>query len=804
MKRYKPPYYAFISYCGSDEKWAKWLHKKLEYCHIPSELCKEHPNLPKKIRPVFWYKQDLSGTKLRKSLHSELNESKYLIVICSPESAKAFWVNDEVQAFIAQGKGDKIIPFIVSGTPHSPNPKEECFPKALQELSKEEEIRGIDVHRKEGKMHALVDVIATMFGIRFDELWQRHERYQKRKNIIIGCLIALFLSIIFTLFTYLNKLHDENWNKLIDNVTNLTDKALAHGDIRLAKLIILDFTQKYSKDITTKENAQIERLVRKIDFQDQMKSYDLLAYNGYDIIDSKYSGNGDTIYVYDRVEYDKAICTLWSDANGKYIGSKDFPIYENKQVLFKYSNYDVLLKNRNISIYNKLGKLVYSVPIKYDIERIFFDEDRLCLYMVYENSKKNFVEYNLQTNKECAIVDLGGENECLNIFCDKRKNIYIATSKTGIGIYNTRTKATENFMTIPLLTSVKKSPVKDEIIATTKNSAYQIALSNQNIIKIASRHNCNYIFKIDIDYTGNLLLVKKLNLTRQKNGKLKGTPCVEIWSLKTKQLIHSLILNKFTENNFHNVEVQITSDKNILLTYGNILEVINWENGTNKCITLEDSLIYNAQLLKYGQELLVNYKYLYDCKHLHLLETESLPYKASYNLQKTMFAYKDQGLIRIFDSSHKLQEELKDNTDNRFSNLMISNDNLHLADFEEGNLCIWNLKNKKLCSVSQLSKTYKKIQIFGNYYLVKGNDHFAIIDKSGQIIYEHTASQPEFFAASEDGKCIVLVEGNYGVEKPILAIKIRIQSVNRILHTWKRTLKGRFINNNEITKLQNL
>lgn len=196
MKRYKPPYYAFISYCGSDEKWAKWLHKKLEYCHIPSELCKEHPNLPKKIRPVFWYKQDLSGTKLRKSLHSELNESKYLIVICSPESAKAFWVNDEVQAFIAQGKGDKIIPFIVSGTPHSPNPKEECFPKALQELSKEEEIRGIDVHRKEGKMHALVDVIATMFGIRFDELWQRHERRRKKiRNITIAFLTTLLFLI---------------------------------------------------------------------------------------------------------------------------------------------------------------------------------------------------------------------------------------------------------------------------------------------------------------------------------------------------------------------------------------------------------------------------------------------------------------------------------------------------------------------------------------------------------------------------------------------------------------------------------
>ena len=204
MKRYEPTYYAFISYCGSDEKWAKWLHKKLEYCHIPTELCKEHPNLPKKIRPVFLYKQDLSGTKLRKSLHTELNESRYLIVICSPESANAFWVNDEVQTFITLDKGDKIIPFIVSGTPHSPNPEEECFPKALQELSKEEEIRGIDVHRKEGKMHALVDVIATMFEIRFDELWQRHERRRKRIRNLTIAFIATLLSLISCIF-YIEK-----------------------------------------------------------------------------------------------------------------------------------------------------------------------------------------------------------------------------------------------------------------------------------------------------------------------------------------------------------------------------------------------------------------------------------------------------------------------------------------------------------------------------------------------------------------------------------------------------------------------
>lgn len=108
-------YYAFISYNGNDERWAKWLHKKLEYYKIPNALRKQHIGLPKHVRPVFWYKQDLSGTKLTSSLHKELEASKYLIVICSPHSANSSWVNDEVQDFINQGKEERIIPFIVEG-----------------------------------------------------------------------------------------------------------------------------------------------------------------------------------------------------------------------------------------------------------------------------------------------------------------------------------------------------------------------------------------------------------------------------------------------------------------------------------------------------------------------------------------------------------------------------------------------------------------------------------------------------------------------------------------------------------------
>ena len=193
-------YFAFISYNSADEKWAKWLQNKLEYYQISSALYKEYPSLPKRIRPVFWYKKDLSGTKLKQALFEELKASKFLIVVCSPDSAKSAWVDEEIQAFIRLGKGDKIIPFIVGGTPHAANPKVECFPPSLLNLSRDEEIRGIDVRRKEGKNHALVDVIATMFEVRFDDLWQRHKR--RARSIFYMAAAVVFAVMIAGLLYY--------------------------------------------------------------------------------------------------------------------------------------------------------------------------------------------------------------------------------------------------------------------------------------------------------------------------------------------------------------------------------------------------------------------------------------------------------------------------------------------------------------------------------------------------------------------------------------------------------------------------
>ena len=188
----KYDYYAFISYSTADEKWAKWLHKHLENYNLPSALRRTNKSLPKYIRPVFWYKTDLSGTELHSSLERELTSSRHLVLICSPESAKSEWVNDEVKSFVESNRTDSIIPFIVSGQPDKPEDADYCYPPVLRDMPRTQMLRGIDVS-KVGKQHALIDVVSTMFGLRFDALWQRHKRARIRRNVCYALLALLFV-----------------------------------------------------------------------------------------------------------------------------------------------------------------------------------------------------------------------------------------------------------------------------------------------------------------------------------------------------------------------------------------------------------------------------------------------------------------------------------------------------------------------------------------------------------------------------------------------------------------------------------
>jgi len=186
-------YFAFISYQRKDEEWADRLRNKLEHYRLPSSVRKQDASLPKEIRPIFRDALELAGGVLAKEIEIALQQSKYLIVICSPNSAKSPWVNKEIQTFIDLGREDHIIPFIIDGTPFSDNPDTECFPPVLRSLKGEKELLGININEL-SRDAAAIKVVARMFGLKFDTLWQRYEREKKRTLwMIIGSALLFAL-----------------------------------------------------------------------------------------------------------------------------------------------------------------------------------------------------------------------------------------------------------------------------------------------------------------------------------------------------------------------------------------------------------------------------------------------------------------------------------------------------------------------------------------------------------------------------------------------------------------------------------
>lgn len=174
-------YLAFISYQRKDEETARWLHHQLEHYQVPINIIESQPELMKLSRKVFLDSVELSSGILSEEIDRALNMSRFLIVICSPNSAQSPWVDKEIRCFLALNGPYSVIPFIIAGVPYSENRDEECFAPALIELrNTSAEILGINISEY-GREVASVKVMAYMLGLKFDSLWQRYEREKEQE-----------------------------------------------------------------------------------------------------------------------------------------------------------------------------------------------------------------------------------------------------------------------------------------------------------------------------------------------------------------------------------------------------------------------------------------------------------------------------------------------------------------------------------------------------------------------------------------------------------------------------------------------
>ena len=207
-------YDAFISYRHSetDQFVAENLHRKLEAFRLPKSIVKQRgADCKKKIERVFRDRDELPlATNLADPITEALQNSEFLIVICSPRLLQSQWCKKEIETFISMHGRERILAVLVEGEP------EESFPPEL--LYREREITGddgvtriikepveplaADVRGRSKREilkkmdEELLRLAAAMFQCGYDDLRQRH-REQKMKKLLTASLAASAVFLTF-------------------------------------------------------------------------------------------------------------------------------------------------------------------------------------------------------------------------------------------------------------------------------------------------------------------------------------------------------------------------------------------------------------------------------------------------------------------------------------------------------------------------------------------------------------------------------------------------------------------------------
>src|SRR2546430_6771595 len=129
-----PRYDAFISYrhVEPDRKWAIWLHTALETYRVQQALVQK--GVAPRLQRCFRDEEELpASADLNNQIEQALEQSRFLIVICSPRTPQSLWVNKEVERFRELGRNDRILALLIEGEPS------DSFPRALREIRRSEE-----------------------------------------------------------------------------------------------------------------------------------------------------------------------------------------------------------------------------------------------------------------------------------------------------------------------------------------------------------------------------------------------------------------------------------------------------------------------------------------------------------------------------------------------------------------------------------------------------------------------------------------------------------------------------------------
>jgi len=425
-------YLAFISYNHSDEQIAAWLQRQLEKFKIPSALRR---NKDENSLSVFRDMTDgnKSGGILTQVICDNLDISEYLIVICSPRSAKSDLVNLEVEHFKASGKENKIIPVIIEGVPNPKDSEIKCYPPAL-----DEKIRGVifsKSNKKEIQEQSVIGIIATILGVETEQLRNRH-REQKLKDqtryITIGASIFAVVAGVFMWLTFqLSEQKQQIQAKMVEANLNLSQ-----AKIEQAKKLMSEYDYLGAQVLLTEAlqfNAFHLPNQYKCDKVSSLRTFamEILSQNLSCLYECKLKGKvvlyqelniGNTIYDIAFLPLkEKAI--LFSDSVRDIINSN---LNKGKAILFRTSDstymYSITSEEADRIFFRskKISNIRRNPSIKDPFSAYYYIEDKYAAYGVaYSPDKK--IKVSMFTDEKAQLIN----DEVINSFsCTKYPKLY--------------------------------------------------------------------------------------------------------------------------------------------------------------------------------------------------------------------------------------------------------------------------------------------------------------------------------------------------------------------------------------------
>ena len=248
-------YDAFISYrhAEKDIAVAEKLHRVLETYRIPNKLAKKFGK--KSISRVFRDRDELpTSSNLSDNINQALENSEYLIVICSPKTPGSIWVRKEIETFIKLHGYDRVLALLIEGEPA------DSFPPELLTLPDGTAVEPLAADiRAETKREAFkllkiekLRLLSALIGCRYDDLKQRHRERVIRNILSLAFALSAFFMVFAGVVLFQNhqialqRAQAQRGQSLF--LSFLSGQILADGDRKMATMLALEALPKNLKN----------------------------------------------------------------------------------------------------------------------------------------------------------------------------------------------------------------------------------------------------------------------------------------------------------------------------------------------------------------------------------------------------------------------------------------------------------------------------------------------------------------------------------------------------------------------------